>query len=103
MKRNLYRILSLTLAVFVFAGAATTALAQVDAKLQIPETDEGLPGAGPIRRAEWFKKLWVERRSGWETRKQQDEGAVVFLGDSITQGWGDDIGGAFAGLKVANR
>ena len=34
---------------------------------------------------------------------QQDEGAVVFLGDSITQGWGDDLGGAFPGMKVANR
>ena len=28
---------------------------------------------------------------------------MVFLGDSITQGWGDDLGGAFGKLKVANR
>jgi lysophospholipase L1-like esterase len=34
---------------------------------------------------------------------QQDQGALVFLGDSITQGWGDNIGGAFPGVKVANR
>jgi lysophospholipase L1-like esterase len=27
----------------------------------------------------------------------------VFLGDSITQGWGDDFGGNFPGVKVANR
>jgi lysophospholipase L1-like esterase len=27
----------------------------------------------------------------------------VFLGDSITQGWGDDMGGSFAGVIVANR
>jgi lysophospholipase L1-like esterase len=27
----------------------------------------------------------------------------VFLGDSTTQGWGDNIGGAFPGAKVANR
>src|SRR5205823_11903411 len=27
----------------------------------------------------------------------------VFLGDSITQGWGDNVGGAFPGVKVANR
>jgi len=27
----------------------------------------------------------------------------VFLGDSITQGWGDDLGGGFPGVKVANR
>jgi lysophospholipase L1-like esterase len=28
---------------------------------------------------------------------------MVFLGDSITQGWGDDFSGAFPGLKAANR
>lgn len=28
---------------------------------------------------------------------------MVFLGDSITQGWGDDLGGSFPGVKVANR
>jgi lysophospholipase L1-like esterase len=28
---------------------------------------------------------------------------VVFLGDSITQGWGDTLGGQFPGMKVANR
>ena len=31
------------------------------------------------------------------------EGAVVFLGDSITQGWGGGLGAAFPGVKVANR
>ena len=32
-----------------------------------------------------------------------DQGAVVFLGDSITQGWGDNFGNSFPGLKTANR
>ena len=74
-----------------------------DARFQLPETDEGLPGAGPIRRYDWFKKLWAERRSAFAARAKQDQKAVVFLGDSITQGWGDDLGGAFPGMKVANR
>jgi lysophospholipase L1-like esterase len=82
---------------------APFALAQADSKFQIPDSDDGLPGAGPIRRADWFKKLWAERRSAWAKRTQQDEGALVFLGDSITQGWGDDLGGVFPGVKVANR
>lgn len=69
---------------------------------QIPATDDGLPGAGPIRRGDWFKKIWVERRSSWAPQVQQDQGAIVFLGDSITQGWGD-VGSAFPGIKVANR
>ena len=79
------------------AGAAPVS------QLQIPETDQGLPGAGPIRRADWFKKLWAERRGKFAEWRQQDQGAVIFLGDSITQGWGDDLGGAFTGMKSANR
>jgi lysophospholipase L1-like esterase len=35
--------------------------------------------------------------------RAQDKGAVVFLGDSITQGWGGGLGAAFPGVKVANR
>ncbi|HJO09924.1 MAG TPA: GDSL-type esterase/lipase family protein [Verrucomicrobiota bacterium] len=69
----------------------------------VPATDDGLPGAGPIRRYQWFQKLWERKRSGWAERTQQDQGALVFLGDSITQGWGDTMGGSFPGVKVANR
>jgi lysophospholipase L1-like esterase len=72
-------------------------------KYAIPATDEGLPGAGPIRRYEWFQNLWERKRSGWANLVQQDQGALVFLGDSITQGWGDTMGGSFPGVKVANR
>jgi lysophospholipase L1-like esterase len=72
-------------------------------RFAIPETDDGLPGAGPIRRADWFRKLWLERRNAWAQRVGQDQNAVVFLGDSITQGWGDDMHGKFPGVKVANR
>ncbi len=75
----------------------------VQAGVEIPATDDGLPGAGPIRRYEWFQDLWKKKREGWATRVQGDKGAVVFLGDSITQGWGDDMGRAFGELKVANR
>ncbi|HTN76104.1 MAG TPA: SGNH/GDSL hydrolase family protein, partial [Pirellulaceae bacterium] len=73
------------------------------AKFQIPATDDGLPGAGPIRRYDWFRNLWQAKRSGWAGQVKQDQGAVVFLGDSITQGWGDTLGGSFGDLKVANR
>lgn len=73
------------------------------ADYSIPATDEGLPGAGPIRRYDWFRKLWLRKRTGWAKRIEQDQGALVFLGDSITQGWGDTLGGSFPGVKVANR
>jgi lysophospholipase L1-like esterase len=73
------------------------------AALVLPESDEGLPGVGPIRRYDWFKNLWKERRGTWATRKATDARALVFLGDSITQGFGDDFKGAFPGAKLANR
>src|SRR5207237_2328729 len=68
-----------------------------------PGTDDNLPGQGPIRRYDWFRNLWKERRSKWAGRIQQDHNAVVMLGDSITQGWGEDFTGWFPGMKIANR
>ena len=72
-------------------------------KFAIPATDEGLPGAGPIRRYQWFQKLWEKKRTGWAKQVKQEQGALVFLGDSITQEWGDKFRGHFEGVKVANR
>jgi lysophospholipase L1-like esterase len=82
--------------------AAHTVLLAPDPRFEIPSTDDGLPGAGPIRRYDWFKKLWAERRAGWARRVAADQGAVVFLGDSITQGWRDLMHLA-PGVKTANR
>ncbi|MCR9292136.1 MAG: GDSL-type esterase/lipase family protein [bacterium] len=74
-----------------------------EARVALPESDDGLPGVGPIRRYDWFRNLWLARRSQWAESVEQDQQAVVFLGDSITQGWGDDLRGSFPELKVANR
>lgn len=73
------------------------------ASVALPFSYEGLPGEGPIRRQhEWFQNLWTERRGSWLHSVKTDQGAVVFLGDSITQGW-ENLADAFPGLKVANR
>ena len=77
--------------------------AQASDRFAIPATDDGLPGAGPIRRYDWFQNVWRARRSSFAQRLEADRGAVVFLGDSITQGWGGGLGAAFPGVKVANR
>jgi len=69
----------------------------------LPETDRALAGSGPIRRYDWFEDLWRDRRQTWLKKGERDQGAVVFLGDSITQGWGDQMGNSFPGLKLANR
>src|SRR5690606_26781326 len=72
-------------------------------RLAVPATDDGLPGVGPIRRYDWFQNLWRTRRAAWDASRARDQGAVVFLGDSITQEWGDGLPAAFPGVKVANR
>lgn len=101
--------LALGLVVFWFSGHGAepaakgpAAAAGSSSRFQLPATDDGLPGVGPIRRFDWFQKLWVERRTQWAGRVQQDQGAIVFLGDSITQFW-DSLGAMFPGVKVANR
>jgi lysophospholipase L1-like esterase len=99
-----FAVAALLLAIAASAPAAPQAAATEAADpFAIPATDDGLPGTGPIRRYDWFQKLWRERRAQWVKQRAQDEGAVVFLGDSITQGWGGGLGAAFPGVKVANR
>ena len=103
---RLSRSLAAVVVVGITAGLAAGipgVRAQSPDKYAIPATDEGLPGAGPIRRMEWFQNLWKQRRTMWAGLVDQDRGAVVFLGDSITQGWGGGLGAAFPGVKVANR
>lgn len=101
MKHFLRRWTCLGPILLVFAALAQTPSPQTP--WEIPATNDGLPGEGPIRRADWFRKLWVDRRAQWAQHAQEDRHAFVFLGDSITQGWGDDLGGSFPGVKVANR
>jgi lysophospholipase L1-like esterase len=104
-------LLSLVAAALLFAGCAThtkipppAVAASEVSHYAIPATDDGLPGEGPIRRQyDWFRKLWLERRTMWAGQVQQDQGALVFLGDSITQGWKDSLEPSFPGIKVANR
>lgn len=88
---------------WVFAQSSATYASVSSDRFALPATDEGVPGAGPLRRYDWFQRLWRERRAEWARTVQADQRAVVFLGDSITQGWGGGLGAAFPGVKVANR
>ena len=69
----------------------------------LPADEGSLPGEGALRRYDGYVKRWHDARKEWSERIQQDQGAVVFLGDSITQGWGADFKGHFPGMKLANR
>jgi lysophospholipase L1-like esterase len=71
--------------------------------LAIPKSNDDMAGEGPVRRYDWFVNLWNQKRKQWAERIQDDSGAIVFFGDSITQGWGDDFQGKFPGMKLANR
>lgn len=56
------------------------------------------PGKGPIRVFGWM----VDNRKYFWTQREKDQGAVVFVGDSLTGNW-TTLAQAFPGLKVANR
>lgn len=71
--------------------------------LPAPEAEAGLPGEGALRRYDGYVKRWNTIRPQWATEVAKDQGAVVFFGDSITQGWGTDFKGALGGMKLANR
>lgn len=75
----------------------------MDPEVAVIPPDEEIPGEGPVRRYDWFTKLWKDKRTAWAKEVEEKQGALVFLGDSITQGWGDDFKGAFGKTKVANR
>lgn len=61
-----------------------------------------LPGKGPVQQGDWFDAVWGDRRAEFRQRATADTGAVVFLGDSITQGWGEP-GKYFPKYRCANR
>src|SRR5262245_22828210 len=86
-----------------FVAAQNAAVADKPAGNAVATSDKEPPGVGPIRHEDWFEKIWHDRRAAFAKDKSGQEHALVFLGDSITQGWGDDFRGNFKGVKVANR
>lgn len=74
-----------------------------DDPFALPASEDGLPGEGALRRYDGYVKRWASARREWASQVEADQGKVVFLGDSITQGWGKDFRNQFAGMKLANR
>lgn len=70
--------------------------------LDLPASIDGQPGIGPLRQADWFRNLWNSKRQEWAKSTERDQGALVLLGDSITQGW-PQLDSYFPGVKIANR
>ena len=104
LKRPLARLALLSAIFSTTAFRATETHAATPAhELALPMYDNGLPGVGPLRRHTWFQNLWHHRRADWANSVAADQGALVFYGDSITQGWEDGLAAAFPGVKIANR
>lgn len=55
-------------------------------------------GRGPIRVHSWMK----DNRASFWTKREKDQGAVVFVGSSMIGNW-KTLAADFPGLKVANR
>jgi hypothetical protein len=68
------------------AAATLTSVSFASDPFALPVSEDGLPGEGALRRYEGYVKRWPQLRAAWSKRVEQDQGAVVFLGDSITQG-----------------
>jgi lysophospholipase L1-like esterase len=97
------------LAFATLADAQTTNLPappKPEAQTQTPSMafpgHDALPGKGPKVGWDGYVPLWEKSRAEFWQHRNSDRGAVVFLGDSITQGWGT-LAKDFPGLKVANR
>lgn len=79
------------------AGAA-----EQDAPTPYPDAknEAAWPGTGPIRCFDWM----VHNRAAFWKRRTADQGAIVFVGDSLTGNWKPaEFTAAFPGMKVANR
>jgi lysophospholipase L1-like esterase len=96
-------ILCLSSSASEYAVAQNAAIVDQAVESATSKTDKDAPGVGPIRTEDWFKNLWRDRRATFAKQKAEQEHALVFFGDSITQGWGDDFRNNFPGVKVANR
>jgi lysophospholipase L1-like esterase len=86
----------------IFAQGTTNMAAMVSAVSQYPKDPSLLPGKGPATTWTELPKIWAERHAEWAQTADKNKGAVVFLGDSITQGW-HSLANAFPNLKVVNR
>lgn len=99
MKRIINFLLVVSL--IVVFGANTKAQTEGVQTNSFWPADDNFPGKGPLQKADWFRKLWQQRRGQWQKDVQKDQNAIAFVGDSITQGW--NLQEYFPGFKVANR
>ena len=81
--------LSLFLLALVFTAFLLSQSAQADGPTPYPDPKDeaACPGQGPIRCFEWM----TSNRAAFWKQRSRDQGAVVFVGDSLTGGWKPEV------------
>lgn len=91
------------IAVAVLLVGSGMVFAQATDVSQYPTNAETvLPGKGPLQSWKGFPAIWARRHAEWANTAGQDGGGVVFLGDSITEGW-KSLPQDFPNFKTVNR
>ena len=96
------KLLQMLLAISAIV-ATITLPARADESFALPANEAGLPGEGALRRYDGYVNTWLKSRTAWSKQIEHDQKSVVFLGDSITLGWGAKFRDKFPGMKLANR
>ena len=104
MKNRIHAVIvALFLACLLAQGGCKSAPPQTPPDVsQYPANPAVLPGKGPASKWSGLPKVWAQREAQFAQTAGEDQGAVVFLGDSITQGW-KSLARDFPGIKTANR
>jgi lysophospholipase L1-like esterase len=103
--RRMPRLASICASLLLAGATANRTCAQVTNSgsdvSKIPALDQ-LPGRVPPRVWTGLAGVWARDHAKWQPTLTNDTVAVVFLGDSITEGW-STLAQDFPKLKVANR
>ena len=90
--------LALSLVILAVAASSVATAAEGYTPYPDPKNETAWPGHGPIRAFPFM----VGERAQFEKQREKDQGAVAFVGDSLTGGW-KGLAKSFPELKVANR
>jgi lysophospholipase L1-like esterase len=88
--------------IVLLAGCKTGGAPAPDVSHYPADAATVLPGKGPLQTWTDYTNVWARRHAEWRQNTNNQSGAVVFLGDSITEGW-KRLAKDFPGLKVVNR
>jgi lysophospholipase L1-like esterase len=90
------------LAVLAFLLSSSAFIFAQEDVSQYPTNAALLPGKGPATTWNLLPLVWAQRQAVFAKTAAEDHSAVVFLGDSITQGW-TTMAQDFPDFKTANR